>query len=150
MPRSLLIALAVVIFMPLTAQAQQWTAAQQEVWEFEETCWATQDLEALMACFHDDFLGWGVGYPVPTSKADRRPRFARDLETEDIVYLNLKPLDVRVLDNVAIVLYLATYTSKNKATGKETTVTERWTDICLKEDNRWTWIADDGGLISNN
>ena len=150
MPRSLLTPLAVVIFMPLTAQAQEWTAAQQEVWEFEEACWASQDLEALMACFHDDFLGWGVGYPVPTSKADRGPRFARDLETEEMVYLNLKPLDVRVLDNVAIVLYLATYTSKNKATGKETTVTERWTDICLKEDNRWTWIADDGDLISTN
>jgi len=110
MRRTTFTALALAVFLPLAAQAQQWTAAQQEVWEFEEACWASQDLEAIMACFHDDFLGWGIGYPVPTSKADRRPRFARDFKTEEIVYLNLKPLDVRVLDNVAIVLYLATYT----------------------------------------
>jgi ketosteroid isomerase-like protein len=150
MRRTVFAAFALAVFLPLAAQAQQWTAAQQEVWEFEEACWAAQDVEALMACFHDDFVGWGIGYPVPSSKADRRPVFARDFETQERVFLNLKPLDVRVLDNVAIVLYLATYTQRNKATGEETTVTQRWTDICVKEDNRWMWIADDGGLISNN
>jgi ketosteroid isomerase-like protein len=150
MRRTVFAALALAVFLPLAAQAQQWTAAQQEVWEFEEACWATQDLEAAMACFHDDFLGWGIDYPVPTSKADRRTRNARRLETEETVFLYLKPLAVKVHGNVAIVLYLATYTTKNKATGEETTVTERWTDVCLKEGRGWTWIADHGGVISNN
>ncbi len=150
MRRSVFAALALAVFLPLAAQAQQWTAAQQEVWEFEEACWATQDVEALMACFHDDFVGWGIGYPVPSSQADRRPFFARRFETEEIVFHYLKPLAIKVHGNVAIVLYLATSTTKNKATGEETTVTERWTDICLKGRDGWRWIADHGGVIPNN
>jgi ketosteroid isomerase-like protein len=153
MRRTLFAALALAVFLPLAAQAQQWTAAQQEVWEFEEACtanWATQDLEAMMACFHDDYLGWGRGYPVPWSKADRRAFGARWFETEEVVFLHLKPLAIRVHGNVAIVHYLVTYTRKNKATGEETTATARWTDICLKEGDRWTWIADHGGVISDS
>lgn len=150
MRRTVFAALALAVFLPLAAQAQQWTAAQQEVWEFEEACWATQDLEVAMACFHDDFVGWGTNSTLPTSKADRRPFFARSFETEDMVFLHLKPLSIKVHGDVAIVLYLATVTTKNKASGKETTVTERWTDICLKEGDGWTWIADHGGAIPNN
>ncbi|MHC4709067.1 MAG: Cif family virulence factor [Planctomycetota bacterium] len=90
------------------------TAAQQEVWEFEEACWAGQDLEALLPCFHDDYFGWSIGSPVPLSKEDRRPFFARSFETEETVFLHLKPLAVKVHGNVAIVLYLATTTTKNK------------------------------------
>jgi ketosteroid isomerase-like protein len=153
MRRTVFAALALAVFLPLAAQAQQWTAAQQEVWEFEEACWATwatQDLEAVMACFHDDFLGWGIGNPVPASKADKRPFVARSFETEEIVFLFLKPLAINVHGNVAVVLFLATYTTKNKATGEETTVTQRWTDICLKDGDEWTWIADHGAVISQD
>ncbi len=150
MRRALVAVLVAVVFLPLTAQAQQWSADQQEVWEFEKACWASQDLEPTMACFNDDFLGWGIPSTVPTNKADRRPFFARSLETEETVFQYLKPVAIKVHGNVAIVLYLATYTTKNKATGEETTVTERWTDICLKEGNRWTWIADHGDKVGDN
>jgi ketosteroid isomerase-like protein len=150
MGRTVFAALALAVFLPLAAQAQQWTATQQEVWEFEEACWATEDSEALMACFHDDYVGWAIGSSVPLSKEDRRPFAARSYETEDFVFLYLKPLAIKVHGNVAIVLYLATYTTKNKATGKETTVTQRWTDVCLKEGDGWTYIADHGVVISGD
>ena len=38
MRRTVFAALALAVFLPLAAQAQQWTAAQQEVWAFEEAC----------------------------------------------------------------------------------------------------------------
>jgi hypothetical protein len=141
---------ALAITLPTTTRAQQWTPEQQEIWDFERACWSSQELESIMSCFHDDFLGWGLGSTVPTSKADRRPFFARSFETEEQVFLNLKPLAINVHGNVATVLYLATTTTKNKATGEETTVTERWTDICLREGDTWTWIADHGVRVSDN
>ena len=141
---------ALAITLPTTTQAQQWTPEQQEIWDFERSCWSAQALESIMRCFHDDFLGWGLGSTVPTSKADRRPFFARNLETEDQVFLSLKPLAITVHGDVATVLYLATYTNKNKATGKERTVTERWTDVCLRQGGRWLWIADHGVLVSES
>lgn len=150
MHRTLVAVLALGVFLPLTAQAQQWTAEQQEVWEFEEACWASQDLESNMACFHDDFFGWGTDSPLPTSKADRRPFFARRFETQESVFLYLKPLAIHVHGDVAIVVYFAVNTLKNKASGEETTYVDRWTDICLKEGSRWMWIADHGSPVQEN
>ena len=107
-------------------------------------------LEALLPCFHDDFVGWGVGSTVPTTKPDRRPFYARDFETSEIVFQYLKPISVMVEGNMAVALYLATVTRKNKATGEESTTTERWTDVLLKRDGRWAWIADHGAPVSDD
>jgi len=146
-----LVPLATLVLIPAAAtQAQDWSAAQQEVWAFEQACWETETLDVVMACFHDDFLGWGLGSTVPTTKADRAPFFARFIETEDRVFTHLQPLSVTVRGDVAIVLYIATSINENKATGKETTVTERWTDIAIKEDNTWSWIADHGVEIDDD
>jgi hypothetical protein len=132
------------------ALGEQWTAEQKEVWEFEKSCWDPKDVEKGMACFHDDYVAWGPGSPAPLNKADRRAFLARELETSEIVFLYLKPLSIQLHGNMAIVLYVSTVTVRNKATGEETTTTERWTDVCLKEGDRWTWVADHGGAIQGN
>jgi hypothetical protein len=135
--------LAIALFLPLSAQAQQWSAEQQEIWEFEKACWETDDLEVLLACFHQDYVGWAdKALSVPLNKADRRVLLGRSLDTEDQVFVYLKPLDIRMHGNVAVVLYIATGARKNKATGEETTFTARVTDICLKQGGSWAWIAD--------
>jgi hypothetical protein len=51
---------------------------------------------------------------------------------------------------MATALYIATYTQKNKETGEEKTLTERWTDVLVREGGRWSWIADHGVDISTN
>ena len=143
-----LTAAALVIAAPTSAQ--EWTAEQQDVWEFEQACWAAQELEVIMNCFHDDFKGWGLDATVPTTKEDRTPFFARGLETDEQVFLSLQPVHIHVRGNAATALYLVTYTNRNRETGVETTLTERWTDILVREDGRWRWIADHGDLISGN
>ena len=144
----LLVATASLILTPVSAQ--EWTAEQEEVWEFEQACWATQELEVIMSCFHDDFLGWGLDNTLPTTKADRRPFFARSLETAEQVFLSLQRVAINVRGNTATVLYLATFTDRNRETDVETTRIERWTDIAVREGGRWSWIADHGVLISEN
>ena len=132
----------------LPAAAQEWSRAQQEVWEFEKACWSDRTPQFTDKCFHSDFQGWGVGSTVPTSKADRAVMSERDRATEDNVFLFLKPLVITVHGNMAVALYIATSTSKNKTTGEEKTVTERWTDVLVTDNGAWSWIADHGADIT--
>jgi len=132
------------------AVAQDWSPAQQEVLEFEESCVGYRTPELDDSCFHDDFQGWGMDSTVPTNKADRLVMSARRRETSDTVYLLLKPISITVHGDMATALYIVTATSRNKVTGAETTVTERWTDVLVKDSGEWSWIADHGVDISMN
>ena len=49
MTRTVVAVLAIAVFLPLAAQAGQWTAEQQEVWEFEKACWEANDLEVTIS-----------------------------------------------------------------------------------------------------
>lgn len=146
--RLFIAAAGLVLVIAAPARAQQWTAEQEALWEWEEACWAAQSLEAIMPCFHDDFVGWGIDSTVPTTKEDRRPYFARGFETEETTFLALKPLSLMIRGDFAVVIYLATTTTRDLKTGEETTTTQRWTDVAVREGGRWSWIGDHGGTVS--
>jgi ketosteroid isomerase-like protein len=138
------------LLLPLMALAENWTKEQQEVLAFEEACIAAQNADDLNACFHEDYVGWGMGSPVPLSKADQirliEESFA-SFKTESLVF---KPLSVVVKGNMAIVAYIDAGVSTNKRTDEVEYYTQRWTDVCLKEGGRWYWISDHGADITDN
>lgn len=138
------------LLLPLMALAENWTKEQQEVLAFEEVCIAAQNADDVNACFHEDYVGWGMDSPVPLSKTDQirliEDSFART-ETESLLF---KPLSVVVKGNMAVVNYIAAGVSTNKSTDEVEYYTHRWTDVCLKEGGRWYWIADHGEDITNN
>ena len=145
--RPFLTIIAAALFLSLGSSAlgQQWNKEQKEVWEFEMSCvdaFNANDLESFLGCLHDDYVGWFGGSSVPLNKADRRAIAAREFQTTQVVFSYVKPLSIQVHGNMATVLSIGTFTLRDKATGKETTVTMRWTDVCLKERGRWTWVAD--------
>ena len=152
MKRVGILVLAIALILPVTAQAQNWSAEQQEVWEWEKGVLEAQDLETFSASLHDDFVGWGIvgSFSVPLNKADKTAMVGRSFEIEDSVYIYLKPLEIRIHGNVAVILYIATETFKNKATGEETSYTAQWTDIAVKQDGKWKWIADHGTLVDSD
>lgn len=151
MTRVGIVVLSVALFLPLAAQAQQWSAEQQEVWEFEKACWEAEDLEVILGCFHQDYVGWAdQALSTPLNKADRRVLIGRSYETEDLAWLFLKPLEIKVHGDMAVVLYVATGTNKNKESGEETQFTALWTDVLLKEGGSWAWIADHGSPIEHD
>ncbi len=148
---STVLALALV-FAASPALAQEWSDEQMEVWRNVETYWdlsVEEDLEGFMAYFHDDFLGWRRGQWFPTNKADRRASIMHSFETEEIVSHTLKPVGIKLHGDVAIVHYYFSYTSR-EAEGNEATADGHWTDILLKQGNRWVMIGDAGGAVSNN
>ena len=112
-------------------------------------CWEAKDIESNMTCFHEDFVGWGAESYVPTNKADRRITHARGFETSEQVYLFLKPLSINIHGNTAVLIYMATYTQRDRVTGEESTYVEQWTDVALRENGRWAWIADHGTALDD-
>ncbi len=142
--------LAVVMLLPICASADNWSKEQLEVLKFEEACVATKDADDFIACFHEDFVGWGQGSTVPTTKTDRLKFIADGFGNSDSETLLFKPLSVIVKGNMAVVTYIQTSKTTNNATDEVEYSTQRWTDVCLKEDGQWTWISDHGVDISGD
>jgi hypothetical protein len=139
--------LVLALLLPLTVKGQEWTPEQQETWAWEVACLETLDLETKAACFHDDFIGLGMGEAEPTTKTDRMQVFAETLEAFDLVSFDLRPLAINLRGNTAILIYEAAIVMRNRSTGEETMPVVRWTDVAVREGGRWTWIADHGTVV---
>jgi ketosteroid isomerase-like protein len=139
-----------VLLLPMFAYAEDWTKEQKEVLAFEEACVTTKDVDEFTGCFHEDFVGWGQGYPVPTSKADRSKTNTDFFESFDSDTLLFNPISVVVKGNIAIVSYLQTSKYTNRATEEVEYSTQAWTDVCFKEGGKWTWIADHGTDLTDD
>lgn len=133
---------------PLTAQ--QWSAAQQEVWKNVEAYWALDasgNVDGFMSYFHDNYLGWEMNNPLPANKATVRKMIEHDYKTEKVVLYNLTPASINVFGNVAIVNYYYAQIVKD-ADGKEKTRSGRWADVVMKQGDKWVLIGDHGGRTS--
>jgi ketosteroid isomerase-like protein len=139
-----------VLLLPIVAFAGDWSKEQQEVLEFEEACVSAKSADQLIDCFHEDFVGWGLGSTVPTSKADRVKFIVDAFENNDSETMLFKPISVIVKGNMAIISYIASDKTTNRTTQEVEYSTQRWTDVCLKEGGKWYWISDHGLDISND
>ena len=148
-----LLAAVLVPCLASPASAQEWSDEQMEVWRNVETYWdvgTIEDLEDLVSYFHEDFLGWRSRDLFPTNKADRRLWLERFFETgEKQVLLILKPVGIKLHGNVAIVHYFYSETIRH-TDGTEESDKGRWTDILVKQGNKWVMIADAGGAITDD
>ena len=126
---------------------QQWSAAQQEVWKNVETYWAMDaagNTEGFMSYFHADYSGWGYANPLPVSKETVRKFVTHSHQTEKTLVQDIQPVAIKVYGNVAFVHYYYHRIQKD-AEGKQQDVRGRWTDILMKQGDRWVMIGDHGG-----
>ena len=138
---------ALLVALPSALRAGDWSAEQREVWEAIVTCdshFQKKDVEAAMDCIHEDFTGWLYSQPVPRGKASFDSVGVYFMKTRDTVASELRPIDILVYDNFAIAHYFFVDVQKDQD-GKESSEQGRWTDILIKEDGKWRWIADHGG-----
>ena len=87
---------------------------------------------------------------VPSSKADLLKFIADNFENFDSETLLFKPVSVIVKGNMAVVSYIQSGKTKNKTTEEVEYYTQRWTDVCLKEGGKWSWISDHGVNLSSD
>lgn len=151
---NILVVLAVLCFTMLPSTvlfAQEWSAAQEEVWENVEAYWVLsteEDLEGFLSYFHADYSGWFNLAALPSSKCSIRKWISHGMKTEDTLVYEINPVAIKIFGNVAVVHYYFTEAVKD-AEGKQTTRSGRWTDILMKQDDRWVMIGDHGGPASN-
>lgn len=150
MRRTVFAVFALVLILPLTAQAQQWNAEQREVWTALEACWDAQEPEGVLACIHDDYVAWWPNQGVPLNRADARPLLGRDMAAADVVWSHRKPLNIDVRGNMAIVIYVAMYVTRNTTTGEAFSTTTNWTEVFQKVGNSWLLLTDHGTEVGGN
>jgi len=134
---------AILLLLPAFAQAQQWTPAQQEVWDAEVRCLnaGIDDIPARKACVHPDFMGWGIQGPVPMGYSERSFDYYYVHNTLKVI--EAKPLHILVEGNIAIIqLMVRQVSSLDGAPDQESWVA--WTDVMRRDDGVWRWIADHG------
>ncbi|UCF19188.1 MAG: nuclear transport factor 2 family protein [Gemmatimonadota bacterium] len=139
------IALALACASP--AQAQQWTAEQQEVLDFITGCWdawvgalADETPDAFYeTCRQDeDVLFWWTedGAPNGKSAVYRNWKYWRKV---DVDWADMRPIAVNIFGDVAIV-YLYGYWIANTPDGPVTTEAKR-TEVFQRRDQGWTFIG---------
>ena len=150
MPGALLLSL---VLLPATAQAQNWTGEQQEVITQLEECWDIW-LEAvnqgrpdawLDRCT-DDFRYWSDETGAPNDAARLRREWGEIMAAEEY-WVELRPLVVRVVDDVAIMHF---YGAWNMRQGEERVTQERKrTEVFRNVNGRWLLIAGHGQPSGN-
>ena len=144
---SLLITMGLIyVLTAVPASAQDWSKEQLEVWKNVQTYWdldAKQDLDGFMSYFHEDYIGWSKRNAFPGDKTMAKKWIGESYKDSKTLITDLSPLAINIFGNVAIVHYYYTQLSENKE-GKRTNEQGRWTDILMKQDDRWVLIGDQG------
>lgn len=132
--------------------AQEWSPAQQGVWKNVEAYWARDavgDVEGFLSYFHENYIGWDLREPLSTDKARLRKFLEHSYKTEKTILYDIQPVAINVFENIAIAHYHYTAISKD-AEGKERDRSGRWTDVLMKQGDRWVVIGDHGGRTSED
>jgi ketosteroid isomerase-like protein len=150
--KSILIVLCITLLCSAQLFGQEWSEEQKEVWKNVETYWdldAKRNLEGVMDYFHDDYSGWFNQSALPGDKASTRKFFAHFFETTKILVQDINPVAINIHDNISIVHY---YYSRvvTDVEGKERYRSGRWTDILMKQGDKWVLIGDHGGPSATN
>jgi hypothetical protein len=144
--RSLAVSFALAVFGS-AASAQTWSPEQQEIWRFEEQQWKMakdKDLSWIDKMVHPNLNYWDVDQVAPRNKASltRWNRYSNANST--VLEQELFPVSATITGNIAVVQYRYTIARENYKKERET-VSGRYTDILVKENNRWLFIAWAGG-----
>ncbi|MEO7598172.1 MAG: nuclear transport factor 2 family protein [Opitutus sp.] len=146
----LLAAFGLFVALPATASAQEWSAAQKEVWKNVEAYWAADaagNTDEFMGYFHSDYSGWGTRMGAPGSKEMAKKFISHGHKAGKTLVYHVQPVAIKIHGDVAIVHYY--FMQITQATGeKEKESSGRWTDILMKQGDKWVLIGDNGGVTS--
>jgi hypothetical protein len=130
------------------AVAQSWNPEQQEIWKFEEQQWkleAAKDASWMDTMVHPNLRYWSTDYPMPRGKESLKKWSRIGYEDDTTREYEIFPISATVTGNIAVVQYR--YAIANENYKKErNTVTGHYTDVLIKENGRWLFLAWDGGV----
>lgn len=150
--KGVLIFIFIILFSSVQLFGQEWSKEQKEIWENVETYWdlsAKGDVEGFLSYVHDDYSGWSNSDALPDDKISMRKYLSHVFKTRKVLVQVLKPVAINIHDDVAIVQYYYTRLITD-VEGKEKDRSGRWTDILMKQGDKWVMIGDHGGSSETN
>ncbi len=143
----LLTVLAILIIIPAAPVPAQSNNDEAAVWATVEQQWRavkrgeSKWVEDLLSA---DFVGWPKDSPAPRNKTSMRVWTEFSLRQGELLEYELYPQSIVVHGNMAVVHYL--YTTANKPKGGDlVTRNGRYTDILVRADSGWKFVAWHGG-----
>ena len=135
---------------PLTSnKPENWTEEQNDVWRCVEGHWdhlINKRVDKFLEYIHDDMIGYGHESPIPVDKPWLRKWVGFWTRTTDIAIAELRPIDIRIYKDIAILQYLIFTVEKNVEGGKR--VIRRYTMTWQKQKDRWVVIGSHNNLMS--
>lgn len=138
---------ATLIAISGVAFAEETTDDHANVWVVIEEQWNAVEkgdkkwTDRLLA---DNFMGWAKTAPAPRSKSSTDLWYRFELDQSQAVAHELYPLSIVVDGDVAVAHYLYTVAVKHKGGDVETS-NGRYTDVLVRTDNGWKFLAWHGG-----
>ncbi|HEX4858608.1 MAG TPA: nuclear transport factor 2 family protein, partial [Usitatibacteraceae bacterium] len=87
--------------------------------------------------------------PMPGSKAVATKFITHWHKAAKTLVYDVQPLSIKIHGNVAFVHYYYTQIQRDTA-GKDKQTSGRWTDILMKQGDKWLLIGDQGGQTSKD
>lgn len=151
-PRSLVRYIAVVLASALLAPSsllhaqeqaladrEDWSGAQQEVWEQEEAFWtylSAGKIDRFMTLWDEQVIDWPSSEDRPISRSALRSSVEEDASGSDLRY-ELEPLAINVYGVIGMAFYGVIFKSeKGEATGAG-----RYIHVWQKQDGEWKIIG---------
>ena len=129
------------------ASAQSWSPEQQELWKLEEQQWkmaAAKDLSWMDTMVHPNMRYWETGDPMPRDRASLKRWGRYSSENSTVLEQEIFPISATITSNLAVVQYHYMVASEDHKK-ERSTVTGHYTDVLIKENGRWLFIAWAGG-----
>ena len=126
---------------------QTWSDKQLEVWNVIEDQWKTgmeKDTTEYDMHLHEKFLGWDNQNPMPLDKSSVQKWHRYGMENSTTLLQELYPVGIIVHGNTAVAHYFYSVASQDRKDERKT-VHSRYTDILVKENGTWRFLAWSGG-----
>ncbi len=124
-----------------------WNKKQKAVWKCLEDHWdhlINKRVDDFLKFIHPDFLGFGHESPINIDRPWLQKWVGFWTKSTEIIICELRPIDIKIHQNIAIVQYFIFTIEKNSEGGKR--VIRRYTMTWKKMPERWTVIASHNNL----
>ena len=145
--------LSIIVILSATGAAiapafgQTWSDKQLEVWNVIEAQWKAsmeKDVTWPEKYLHEKFLAWSDERHMPGDKSSFNKWFRYGTENSTTLLQELYPVGIVVHDNTAVAHYFYSQASENRKDERKT-VHGHYTDILVKENGTWRFLAWSGG-----
>jgi len=136
--------------MSLTSnKPKHWNADQNSVWQSVEDHWdhlISKRVDKFIKYIHPEMVGYGHESPIPVDRPWLEKWVGFWTKSTDIAICELRPIDIRLHGDIAIVQYLIFTVEKNADGGKR--VIRRYTMTWQRAKEHWVVIGSHNNLMN--